>query len=170
MAQQPGDDARNRSPIIPCRVIVAHQSGADRSGWPLLQFSGLRRHLALASPGKIVLEDAVHGTVSVLSSIGDTVCFSGDDGIEAKCHGEKIRAFNLITCADVSAELVACHHVTSFPKSEAIFLLPVHGEWKLCTSPIILRPGMVAQLLGHSTEITITPLSGAAVLLAAVIP
>jgi len=141
----------------------------DRDG-PFSSFPGLTRHLALASSGTIVLENMEHRTVSVLSSLGDTVCFSGNDDIEGRCQDEKVRAFNLIARADVSAELVACHQITHFAKSEAIFLLPVHGDWKLSISPTILRSGMVAQLLGHSTEITITPLSEAAVLIAAVIP
>lgn len=142
---------------------------------PFSSFPGLVRHLALASPGHLILstaDDCPHH----LDRTGAILSFDGALALTAACPSGPVMAFNLMLSHEQPALLRA--HETPFTLHHAMhfILLPLRATWHIAGRGPAFGPGSVLQgeIAAGDTPLEISPMapSGpqAPLCLAALIP
>ncbi|GBR01174.1 HutD family protein [Asaia lannensis] len=142
---------------------------------PFSSFPGLVRHLALASPGNLILNtegDCPHH----LNSAGAILSFDGAMVVTAACPSGPVMAFNLMASHGQPALLRA--HETPFPLPHTVHftLLPLRGPWHVAGRGPAFGPGSVLQgkIVAGDTPLHISPMASsgpqAPLCLAALIP
>ncbi|GBQ90016.1 HutD/Ves family protein [Asaia krungthepensis] len=142
---------------------------------PFSSFPGLVRHLALASPGHLILStagDCPHH----LDRAGAILSFDGSMTVTAACPSGPVMAFNLMASHGQPALLHAHETPFTLPHTLHFTLLPLRGPWHVAGHGPAFGPGSVLQgkSAAGDTPLNISPMapSGpqAPLCLAALIP
>lgn len=124
----------------PWRVSLA----SIESDGPFSLFPGLTRHLALASPGTLVLV-AAGSLPHYLDRAGAILRFDGADAVAAACPSGPVTAFNLMAPHGCLARLRAHETPFTLPHNAHVTLLPLRGTWHVAKDGPAFGPDALLQ-------------------------
>ncbi|MDF3625340.1 HutD/Ves family protein [Brytella acorum] len=129
-------------------------------------FPGLKRSLALASAGRLTLTGLSPAAVT-LEARGDIVRFDGSETVSACCHGQSLRAFNLMARAGIRAGLALHDRAFALPAGARFVLLPLAGVWSVEGASRSVSPDWIAMGGGDGRSLFLRPDGHASACLAA---